>query len=81
MNISFLLLYRLQALGQPFLAFHPGLLRETLAYHGCAELFQVSCLNPFIFCMEYLALLLGIIVLFHSKWDDAFCKFSLLLSI
>ncbi|KAL9312807.1 hypothetical protein ACSQ67_018259 [Phaseolus vulgaris] len=31
---------RLRALGQPFLAFHPGLLRETLAYNGCAELFQ-----------------------------------------
>ncbi|KAI5316494.1 hypothetical protein L3X38_036201 [Prunus dulcis] len=31
---------RLRAWGQPFLAFHPGLLRETLAYHGCAELFQ-----------------------------------------
>ncbi|WVZ18535.1 hypothetical protein V8G54_005857 [Vigna mungo] len=30
----------LRALGQPFLAFHPGLLRETLAYNGCAELFQ-----------------------------------------
>ncbi|KAM7273343.1 hypothetical protein ACFE04_028007 [Oxalis oulophora] len=31
---------RLQAWGQPFLAYHPGLLRDTLAYHGCAELFQ-----------------------------------------
>ncbi|KAJ1385039.1 GDP-fucose protein O-fucosyltransferase [Sesbania bispinosa] len=31
---------KLRALGQPFLAFHPGLLRETLAYNGCAELFQ-----------------------------------------
>ncbi|XP_062166621.1 protein EMBRYO SAC DEVELOPMENT ARREST 30 isoform X3 [Alnus glutinosa] len=31
---------RLQGWGQPFLAFHPGLLRDTLAYHGCAELFQ-----------------------------------------
>ncbi|XP_008360533.3 protein EMBRYO SAC DEVELOPMENT ARREST 30-like isoform X2 [Malus domestica] len=31
---------RLRAWGQPFLAYHPGLVRETLAYHGCAELFQ-----------------------------------------
>ncbi|KAJ4844223.1 Protein EMBRYO SAC DEVELOPMENT ARREST 30 [Turnera subulata] len=31
---------RLRAWGQPFLAYHPGLVRDTLAYHGCAELFQ-----------------------------------------
>ncbi|XP_037493828.1 protein EMBRYO SAC DEVELOPMENT ARREST 30 isoform X2 [Jatropha curcas] len=31
---------RLRLRGQPFLAFHPGLVRDTLAYHGCAELFQ-----------------------------------------
>lgn len=31
---------RLRAWGQPYLAFHPGLVRDTLAYHGCAELFQ-----------------------------------------
>ncbi|XP_050213473.1 protein EMBRYO SAC DEVELOPMENT ARREST 30 [Mercurialis annua] len=31
---------RLRARGQPFLAFHPGLVRDKLAYHGCAELFQ-----------------------------------------
>ncbi|GAB2287486.1 Protein EMBRYO SAC DEVELOPMENT ARREST 30 [Dionaea muscipula] len=31
---------RLRASGQPYLAYHPGLIRETLAYHGCAELFQ-----------------------------------------
>ncbi|EXB31250.1 hypothetical protein L484_014733 [Morus notabilis] len=31
---------RLRAWGQPFLAFHPGLTRDTLAYHGCAELYQ-----------------------------------------
>ncbi|XVF56862.1 hypothetical protein PTKIN_Ptkin06aG0154300 [Pterospermum kingtungense] len=31
---------RLRAWGQPFLAYHPGLIRDTLAYHGCAELFQ-----------------------------------------
>ncbi|XP_022743455.1 uncharacterized protein LOC111294426 [Durio zibethinus] len=31
---------RLRASGQPFLAYHPGIVRDTLAYHGCAELFQ-----------------------------------------
>ncbi|EEF36710.1 conserved hypothetical protein [Ricinus communis] len=31
---------RLRARGQPFLAFHPGLVQDKLAYHGCAELFQ-----------------------------------------
>ncbi|KAG7575891.1 GDP-fucose protein O-fucosyltransferase [Arabidopsis thaliana x Arabidopsis arenosa] len=31
---------RLRKSGQPFLAYHPGLVREKLAYHGCAELFQ-----------------------------------------
>ncbi|MBA0632836.1 hypothetical protein Godav_001511, partial [Gossypium davidsonii] len=31
---------RLRVSGQPFLAYHPGLVRDTLAYHGCAELFQ-----------------------------------------
>ncbi|KAF9614872.1 hypothetical protein IFM89_020969 [Coptis chinensis] len=31
---------RLRAGGQPYIAFHPGLRRDTLAYHGCAELFQ-----------------------------------------
>ncbi|KAJ6808764.1 uncharacterized protein M6B38_165495 [Iris pallida] len=31
---------RLRAYGRPYLAFHPGLVRETLAFHGCAELFQ-----------------------------------------
>ncbi|KAJ4976754.1 hypothetical protein NE237_001860 [Protea cynaroides] len=31
---------RLRAWGQLYLAFHPGLVRDTLAYHGCAELFQ-----------------------------------------
>lgn len=46
--MSFVLLHRLRGWGQPFLAFHPGLLRDTLAYHGCAELFQVSCLSPFL---------------------------------
>ncbi|GAB2218862.1 hypothetical protein Drorol1_Dr00002094 [Drosera rotundifolia] len=31
---------RLRASGQPYLAYHPGLAMDTLAYHGCAELFQ-----------------------------------------
>uniref|UniRef100_A0A7N0SX87 O-fucosyltransferase family protein n=1 Tax=Kalanchoe fedtschenkoi TaxID=63787 RepID=A0A7N0SX87_KALFE len=31
---------RLRHWGRPYLVFHPGLVRETLAYHGCAELFQ-----------------------------------------
>ncbi|KAK4481320.1 hypothetical protein RD792_012205 [Penstemon davidsonii] len=30
----------LRGSGQPFLAYHPGLKRDSLAYHGCAELFQ-----------------------------------------
>ncbi|XP_031484376.1 protein EMBRYO SAC DEVELOPMENT ARREST 30 isoform X1 [Nymphaea colorata] len=34
------LVQRLRASGQPYLAYHSGLIRETLAYHGCAELFQ-----------------------------------------
>ncbi|CAM8884887.1 unnamed protein product [Rhodiola kirilowii] len=31
---------RLRQWGRPYLVFHPGLVRDTLAYHGCAELFQ-----------------------------------------
>ncbi|XP_021745246.1 uncharacterized protein At1g04910-like [Chenopodium quinoa] len=31
---------RLRASGQPYIAYHPGLVRDALAYHGCAELFQ-----------------------------------------
>ncbi|KAL9248809.1 EMBRYO SAC DEVELOPMENT ARREST 30-like protein [Drosera capensis] len=31
---------RLRSSRQPYLAYYPGLVRETLAYHGCAELFQ-----------------------------------------
>lgn len=34
------ILHRLRAPGQPFIAFDPGMTREALAYHGCAELFQ-----------------------------------------
>ncbi|KAH9331172.1 hypothetical protein KI387_003280, partial [Taxus chinensis] len=31
---------RLQASGRPYLAFHTGLEKDALAYHGCAERFQ-----------------------------------------
>ncbi|KAI4320254.1 hypothetical protein MLD38_033753 [Melastoma candidum] len=31
---------RLRGSGQPYLAYHPGLMWDTLAFHGCAELFQ-----------------------------------------
>ncbi|KAL8171511.1 hypothetical protein V2J09_023315 [Rumex salicifolius] len=33
-------LNRLRVPGQPYIAYEPGLSREALAYHGCAELFQ-----------------------------------------
>uniref|UniRef100_A0A1D1XIT6 O-fucosyltransferase family protein n=1 Tax=Anthurium amnicola TaxID=1678845 RepID=A0A1D1XIT6_9ARAE len=31
---------RLRASGQPYIAYHPGLVKDTLAFHGCAGLFQ-----------------------------------------
>ncbi|KAG8378222.1 hypothetical protein BUALT_Bualt08G0115300 [Buddleja alternifolia] len=31
---------RLRGFGQPYLAYSPGLKRDALAYHGCAEVFQ-----------------------------------------
>ncbi|KAL1290688.1 hypothetical protein HN51_059140 [Arachis hypogaea] len=34
------MVHKLRAYGQPFLVYHPGLLRDTLAYNGCGELFQ-----------------------------------------
>ncbi|XVF71328.1 hypothetical protein PTKIN_Ptkin12aG0028200 [Pterospermum kingtungense] len=34
------ILQRLRAPGRPFIAFDPGMTRDTLAYHGCSELFQ-----------------------------------------
>jgi hypothetical protein len=40
---------RLRASGHPYLAYHPGLLRDTLAFHGCAELFQVCMLRIAVF--------------------------------
>lgn len=38
--LGHLMIHKLRGLGQPFLVYHPGLLRETLAYNGCGELFQ-----------------------------------------
>lgn len=40
MEVAHQMVARLRGSGQPYLAYHPGLKRETLAYHGCAELFQ-----------------------------------------
>ncbi|EPS74666.1 hypothetical protein M569_00088, partial [Genlisea aurea] len=34
------ILYRLRTSGRPFIAYDPGMTRDALAYHGCAELFQ-----------------------------------------
>ncbi|KAL1538833.1 O-fucosyltransferase 27 [Salvia divinorum] len=34
------ILYRLRSSGRPFIAYDPGMTRDALAYHGCAELFQ-----------------------------------------
>lgn len=39
-ELSAKILQRLRAPGRPFIAFDPGMTRESLAYHGCAELFQ-----------------------------------------
>ncbi|KAI5057238.1 hypothetical protein GOP47_0027253 [Adiantum capillus-veneris] len=39
-ELGFRMVQRLQALGQPYLAFHTGLERDSLAFHGCAERFQ-----------------------------------------
>ncbi|CAN6456095.1 unnamed protein product [Victoria cruziana] len=39
-DIGHQLVQRLRASGQPYLAYHSGLVRDVLAYHGCAELFQ-----------------------------------------
>ncbi|XP_061344256.1 O-fucosyltransferase 27-like [Gastrolobium bilobum] len=39
-ELSAKILQRLRAPGHPFIAFDPGMTRESLAYHGCAELFQ-----------------------------------------
>ncbi|GAA0143287.1 hypothetical protein LIER_04008 [Lithospermum erythrorhizon] len=39
-SLGRLMVDRLRAAGQPYLVYHPGLKRDTLAYHGCAELFQ-----------------------------------------
>ncbi|KAI8569557.1 hypothetical protein RHMOL_Rhmol02G0287600 [Rhododendron molle] len=42
--LGHLMVARLQALGQPYLSFNLGLVRDTLAYCGCAELFPVGLL-------------------------------------
>lgn len=34
------ILQRLRASGRPFIAYDPGMTRDALAFHGCAELFQ-----------------------------------------
>ncbi|KAK4746545.1 hypothetical protein SAY87_012857 [Trapa incisa] len=53
------MLERLRAWGQPCLVFHSGLVRDILAYHGCAELFQV---NLFLFCFEIVLVYLLLIL-------------------
>ncbi|XP_042055635.1 protein EMBRYO SAC DEVELOPMENT ARREST 30-like [Salvia splendens] len=40
LEVAHQMVARLQGSGQPYIAYNPGLKRETLAYHGCAELFQ-----------------------------------------
>ncbi|XP_047337256.1 protein EMBRYO SAC DEVELOPMENT ARREST 30-like [Impatiens glandulifera] len=35
-----LMVKRLRVSGQHYIVFHPGLVRDTLAYHGCAQIFQ-----------------------------------------
>ncbi|XP_071692534.1 protein EMBRYO SAC DEVELOPMENT ARREST 30-like isoform X2 [Rutidosis leptorrhynchoides] len=40
LSLAHLMLKRLRASGQPYLAYHPGLVRDSLAHQGCAELFQ-----------------------------------------
>ncbi|KAL4569713.1 hypothetical protein LXL04_025355 [Taraxacum kok-saghyz] len=40
LSLANLIVQRLRASGQPYLAYHPGLVRDSLAYQGCAELFQ-----------------------------------------
>lgn len=39
-ELGFRMVQRLQALGQPYLAYHTGLEQDSLAFHGCAERFQ-----------------------------------------
>ncbi|KAL7141163.1 hypothetical protein ABFS83_08G035600 [Erythranthe nasuta] len=34
------ILYRIRSSGRPYIAYDPGMTRDALAYHGCAELFQ-----------------------------------------
>ncbi|KAI8559654.1 hypothetical protein RHMOL_Rhmol04G0190000 [Rhododendron molle] len=54
---------QLRALGQPYLAFNPHLVRDTSTYHGCAELFQMegfeylkeSCSSVLTKLLQYIA--------------------------
>ncbi|KAG1327456.1 putative O-fucosyltransferase 27 [Cocos nucifera] len=39
-DLGMKMLHRLRASGRPFLAYDSGMALDTLAYHGCAELFQ-----------------------------------------
>lgn len=39
-DLGKLMVKRLRASGRPYLVYHPSLVRETLAFNGCAELFQ-----------------------------------------
>ncbi|CAI9299357.1 unnamed protein product [Lactuca saligna] len=40
LSLAHQMVKRLRASGQPYLAYHPGLVRDSLAYQGCSELFQ-----------------------------------------
>ncbi|CAH9128647.1 unnamed protein product [Cuscuta epithymum] len=39
-SLGSLMVERLRAAGQPYIAYNPGLKKDNLAYNGCAELFQ-----------------------------------------
>ncbi|XP_073010402.1 O-fucosyltransferase 27 isoform X2 [Typha latifolia] len=39
-DLAMKILHRLRALGKPFIAYDAGMTLDSLAYHGCAELFQ-----------------------------------------
>ncbi|GMH04386.1 hypothetical protein Nepgr_006225 [Nepenthes gracilis] len=39
-ELATMILNRLRASSRPFVAYEPGITRDALAYHGCAELFQ-----------------------------------------
>lgn len=57
MRVSIYGLFRLRAPGRPFIAYDPGMTRDALAYHGCAELFQVLnyiIIVSFFFSIKYI---------------------------